>query len=171
MLNRELYLKNLLDNRNRIFGNEEIPKIDIKIAETEIPKFENLNVNTDTKHPFFLEAISEKEDKSSTDPMKNYDYFLPEIQENPTDMIFSNYNKFDQEEIKYWKDLYCWQPELIEIVVVDRMLVVANLEKNPVNTTKCLNRLFKAKYARYVENPYYDRHAYTFNFYDHNYEE
>jgi hypothetical protein len=179
MLNRELYLKNLLDNRNRIFSNEEIPKAEVKIAEipekeipeTVIAKVENLKVKTDTKHPLFLEAISEVEDKSSTDPLKNYDYFLPEIQDKPYDKIFSNYDKFDQEQIKYWKDLYGWQPELIERVVVDRMLVAANLEKNPVNTTKCLNKLFKAQYAGYVENPYYDRHAYTFNFYDYNYEE
>jgi hypothetical protein len=145
----------------------EQPKEENPIAE--IQKTEISKELPDSKHPLFLEALLEKEDKTSTDPLKNYDYFLPEIQENPTDKIFSNYEKFDQEQIKYWKDLYGWQPELIERVVIDRMLIAENLEKNPVNTTKCLNKLFKAQYAGYVENPYYDRHAYTFNFYDYNY--
>jgi hypothetical protein len=107
-----------------------------------------------------------------TETFKNNNELIqPEKEKEPYDKIFSNYDKFDQEEIKYWKDLYGWQPELIERVVVDRMLVAANLEKNPVNTTKCLNKLFKAQYAGYVENPYYDCHAYKLNFYDHNYEE
>jgi hypothetical protein len=170
MLNRELYLKNLLENRNRIFSNEETPKVDYKIAEipekeipeTVIPKVENLKVKNDTKHPLFLEVLSEKEDKSSTDPMKNYDYFLPEIQDKPYDKIFSNYDKFDQEQIKYWKDLYGWQPELIERVVGDRRLVDANLEKNPVKKTsmdrfeleilKFINEISNSKYQYFRLN-------------------